>query len=454
MRFLQTVFAALAIMASVAGVQADDTHSQTLRFDCFFGCEDHDKAKDPHSAIRKENIQVSGTLAYFDVTTRLLAGNGFVAIYAEQKSDEALVNSNFYIYGANTPLPPTVLDIGGPLVDQLAFQPLIASTSSLSFTTPFSGHISSVISATPDNGAGLQAGNAPWHYDSATGTYWPAPGLTLASTSPYAWLAILIPDTLAGVLNMFAVSTQNNNPTTGDPQFNGMQGQSYQFHGMADEVFSLISSPDLQMNSLFKFISSGTCNYNETVCWSHPGTYLGQIGLQYGADTKISFQSGAHADGMRVFVNEKEITPGKHIHRFTARNSSQAIMQYRSKTAVEIDTDSMFIRVVNSDYFFNIDFGMKNSQILTAGNRPLHITGEVCEIESRTPRAQLQGADTKAIITKKLKETYPAYPLHGLIGQTWRNAVYCGRYYEGTVDDYVTGGLFSNEHTFNYFNQA
>jgi hypothetical protein len=234
----------------------------------------------------------------------------------------------------------------------------------------------------------------------------------------------------------------------GDPQFVGLQGQDFQFHGMADEVFSLVSSPELQMNSLFKFISSGKCDYNDTMCWSHPGTYLGQIGLQFGSD-KVLLQSGAHSEGMKVYINEKEIVASKHIHQFSARDNVTAIAQYRSSNKFSFNSDRFFINVVNSDYFFNLEFGLKDSQALLSGAKQMRVTGEICERESRMHKTLL--TETKAQITAKLANTYPAYPLHGLVGQTWRNAEYCGRYYEGTVDDYVTGSLFGGEHTFNNF---
>lgn len=443
MRFLKFVFASLAILASFGGVRAQELSLQPLPVLKPGAVVDHTdavtKAEHVSSAIRKEST-LATTFTCYDITSLAVSTNTR-GIYLSLKSDLDLnpivAGGPFTFYGTVGPTVPTDSGDAGVVLLDSADTHISKGGFSIGFPTAISlGPTASVVGT--------------WHYE-PNGV--PGPG-DFDPLNPGQFFRIICVDLPTNdALSIEVVGAVfNGKPadTTGDPQFNGMQGQSYQFHGMADEVFSLLSYPDLQMNALFKFISSGTCNYNETVCWSHPGTYLGQIGIQYGADSKILLQSGSHADGMRVFVNDKEVSAGKHIHRFTAGNSSNAIMQYSSTSVVEINTDSMFIRIANSDYFFNIDFGLKNSQVLIAGTKPLHITGEVCEIESRTPRSQLQ-ADTKAIIAKKLKETYPAYPLHGLIGQTWRNAVYCGRYFEGSVDDYVTGGLFSNEHTFNYF---
>jgi len=39
-----------------------------------------------------------------------------------------------------------------------------------------------------------------------------------------------------------------------------------------------------------------------------------------------------------------------------------------------------------------------------------------------------------------------------VIGQTWKNAVYCGaRLYEGEWDDYQTNSLFDNDFRYNQY---
>jgi len=49
---------------------------------------------------------------------------------------------------------------------------------------------------------------------------------------------------------------------------------------------------------------------------------------------------------------------------------------------------------------------------------------------------------------------YPKYPMHGLVGQTWKNARYpAKRFYEGEVDDYMMldHTLFSSQFLFNLY---
>jgi hypothetical protein len=287
------------------------------------------------------------------------------------------------------------------------------------------------------------SGSGNQFYPTTTGIDgWPVS--VLPPIQPYPYLIIVTPVGTAGGVGL-VYSPTTGGSGLGDPQFSGLQGQNFQFHGMADEVFSLVSSPELQLNSLFKFISSGTCDYNNTVCWSHPGTYLGQIGIQFGSQ-KVTLQSASHSAGLTLLVNDKVITVSAHVHIYHGLNNQTMTIVYKQNDEVVISTNGLYFKIVNSDYFFNMDFGVRDSSIIQKGATHLSIKGEVCEVESRSVQTTRNGA-----IQAKLKATYPNIPLHGLLGQTWRNAVFCGRYFEGNVDDYVTSGLFSNEHTFNYF---
>jgi hypothetical protein len=272
---------------------------------------------------------------------------------------------------------------------------------------------------------------------------WGFPALPATTTNPITRFNYLIAVTPFGtsISTLTAISTQTS--VGGDPQFVGLQGQSFQFHGLADEVFSLVSSPELQVNSLFKFIASGACNYNNTVCWTHPGTYLSQIGFQFG-EKQITLQSGSHSAGLTLLIDNKAISVSSHLHVIHSSGNQTMTMIFKENDQVSISTNAFHFKIVNSDFFFNMDFGIKDTSLLQQGAPFLEIDGEVCEKESHSTKRT-------SAIKSKLSAVYPNIPLHGLIGQTWRNAEYCGRYFEGSVDDYVTGGLFSNDHTFNYF---
>ena len=82
-----------------------------------------------------------------------------------------------------------------------------------------------------------------------------------------------------------------NTAVLGDPQFVGLRGQSYQVHGMDGAIYNLISDKNLQVNSRFVFLTEGQCpiidGVVDTNCWSHPGSYIGEMSFQQVVDGKL-----------------------------------------------------------------------------------------------------------------------------------------------------------------------
>jgi len=68
-----------------------------------------------------------------------------------------------------------------------------------------------------------------------------------------------------------------------DPQFMGFLGQSYQIHGVSGNVYNILSTPRLQYNALFTYLSEGRCRKG-TACYSHPGNYFGSVGVSIRSD--------------------------------------------------------------------------------------------------------------------------------------------------------------------------
>src|SRR5688500_766471 len=71
----------------------------------------------------------------------------------------------------------------------------------------------------------------------------------------------------------------------------------------------------MAMNGLFTYIGvGGLCDYNDTQCWSHPGTYISQLGFRVkhhdNTESNIALISGAHSRGCRVVINGKPIKQG------------------------------------------------------------------------------------------------------------------------------------------------
>jgi hypothetical protein len=230
----------------------------------------------------------------------------------------------------------------------------------------------------------------------------------------------------------------------GDPQLMGFQGQSYQFHGIPDEVFNIISTPELQVNGKFTYISNGNCNYNHTLCWTHPGTYIDEFGIMIKDSNmtyehKLRVKSQKHTLGLYAVIdnldNEEDFTKINVLDTIELHTFK---INHPDKNTLEIDVPLFNIRIINSDEFFNFDVSLKNHHILHAGKH-------------------------KTILTNKnnLNDNsmnYPSLSIHGLVGQTWKNIVYCdGRLFEGEVDDYLVSNsnnilaLFGTHFHFNMY---
>ena len=171
---------------------------------------------------------------------------------------------------------------------------------------------------------------------------------------------------------------------TGDPVFVGFLGQVYQVHGLAGEIFNLVTSAQLQLNALFTFLGKGQAMSAEqqlevqltsphrtplplTAAWSHPGTYLGSIGLQVGAHT-LTFVPGPYATGFAsIHLDGSPITKsGWVIHTHHTRDPTTTtptptpttpLLEVRviGWSRVIVHTAELTFHLVNSDGFLNID---------------------------------------------------------------------------------------------------
>ena len=183
----------------------------------------------------------------------------------------------------------------------------------------------------------------------------------------------------------------------GDPQFVGLRGQSYQVHGIDGAVYNLVSEHNVQVNSRFVFLTEGKCpvlasGKKDSNCWSHPGSYLGEMSFQQLVDGELHAAlvlSGpadtgfdlVEVDGQALAVGDK-VTFGSFSVRFV------------SSHLLHVHTERFDFELSNSDRFLNQ------------------------QLRAKVPLEQLHS--------------------HGLIGQThsadtYRTSI---KYIQGEVDDY------------------
>lgn len=199
----------------------------------------------------------------------------------------------------------------------------------------------------------------------------------------------------------------------GDPQFVGLRGQSYQVHGVSGEIYNIVSDQEFQYNSRFVFLSTGKCpvvnGIRQRGCFSHPGSYLGEIGIKTRSGEKIHLVSGSGDIGFQsIEVNGREMAIGETI-------------------LLEGDLGSSITR--NTTHIVDIDLG---NWSFIFENSDKYVNQRVRVGDARRLRS------------------------HGLLGQTWRETTYPNpiKYIQGDVDDYVIreNDIFGDSFVYNAFN--
>ena len=206
----------------------------------------------------------------------------------------------------------------------------------------------------------------------------------------------------------------------GDPQFSGFRGQSYQVHGVDGAVYALISSPLLHVNARFVFLESGKCpvvdGASDVNCWSHPGSYLGEIGMMVSSGSesdehRLLVRAGSHTHGFaQVSVDGRAVEVGS-----TVQPAKDVSIERVSTHQLAVSTAQFSFVLDNSDRFINQ------------------------QVRLNVPLSHLTRDD-----------------VHGLLGQTHRRTGSSGiKVVEGDVDDYVVneGHVFGTDFVYNRYNK-
>lgn len=216
--------------------------------------------------------------------------------------------------------------------------------------------------------------------------------------------------------------------TSGDPQFTGFVGQSYQVHGVSGSVYNVISTPSFQLNALFNYLESGKCR-SGTMCFSHPGNYFGEIGMllkdQAGSVSQLRVVAGPVETGMTVWLNDEALT-----NSVDAVKVGDSSLVFGDAFELTIASPEFSLRLTNSDMFLNEDISV---------NTPL------------VEKIQAFKHASKRNDTSELD-----FLPHGLLGQTWQYKTFPNRwkYIQGQLFDYVVSdGLFGSIFNFNRFTQ-
>ena len=168
---------------------------------------------------------------------------------------------------------------------------------------------------------------------------------------------------------LFVFSDGSSGNAVGDPMFHGFLGQSYQVHGVANQVYALISDALVQVNAVFVFLTEGRCPSAalqlplNSACWSHAGSYLGRVTLQTLAGDRIDIVAGSADTGFaRVVTNGRQLQVGEEwkgndvaaIDHPQAHHLSRAHCRLLHSHVAVCHVGVYQLTLTNSDLFVNL----------------------------------------------------------------------------------------------------
>ena len=153
----------------------------------------------------------------------------------------------------------------------------------------------------------------------------------------------------------------------GDPSFTGFHGQKpFQVHGIPGAVFNLLTAAALQLNSLFSFIDreqalsaaemsrvrrASAARLPVTQAWSHPGTYMAQLGLKLGA-LEFLIAAGPYSAGIAyvtLVTEQRNLTVGETV------SWCGSSLRLLDQSRLRVQTPLLTFTAVNADGFFNLE---------------------------------------------------------------------------------------------------
>lgn len=158
-------------------------------------------------------------------------------------------------------------------------------------------------------------------------------------------------------INVFFSNETIRGGIVGDPVLTGFRSQVYQVHGIDGYVYSLISTPTTAVNSRFVFLEEGKCFENMTThCWSHEGSYIGEIGIVYRLQGSEPLQTLLLKAGSAITGFKSLTVNGNNVNLFN--NTVISIfptfrVSVVDEFTVNVKTDHFELTFYNSDFFMN-----------------------------------------------------------------------------------------------------
>ena len=227
-------------------------------------------------------------------------------------------------------------------------------------------------------------------------------------------------------VNTFSVVNPTQSLMVGDPLIVGLMGQTFQVHGIDGAVYNLISAPTFNLNSEFVFLTGPrmcpiipSTGHRAEACWSHPGSYLANVGLVTHSRRVLIESGNARTGFARVVVDGALLGIGDTLTHSDGRVNMS--VSYLSTHECAVTIGVFHVLLENVDRFVNL--------------RTIEVSSPVSVSYSTLARQNV----------------------HGLIGQTWRplpTAVGKLKFIEGnSTDEYLLASrdVFGRDFEYNRF---
>jgi len=176
----------------------------------------------------------------------------------------------------------------------------------------------------------------------------------------------------------------------------------------------------VQYNARFVYLTQGSCpmirdshHKLDTPCFTHPGTYLGELGLQTAAGDRLRVQAGAASEGFAaVTLNGEALDVDSLVDLASLPGRPAPFVMLNHSHILTVQMGNFWLELTNSDRFINQRVQMIDPTSTTS---------------------------------------------HGLLGQTWSGKIYDHNaaipWIEGEVWDYAMADhqLFSHKFVYNQF---
>jgi hypothetical protein len=282
---------------------------------------------------------------------------------------------------------------------------------------------------------------------------------------------------------VFNMSMPSPPSITGDPQFIGFRGQDFQVHGVPGTIYSLVSTATLQENARFIFLGTGECpaHLPKAECWTHAGTYLGEIGINIvtrRGQHSIRVLAGKSSEGLKVWLDSEplDVSP-KPIDLVLGTRISPETLERRMKrreNEVTLAARSGAPVLFEDGFVEGGDLSASSSELereLRASLSPRPFRSYIVSytrndvLEVSTPDFHFRISNSHNFLNQAVSlynlatfvhtrsdaegeaesSALALQNIHGVLGQTVRPLRYPNRwrYLQGDIDEYAEDHLFS-----------